>query len=75
MLKSVDTLRRLVAEPLLQRLGPDACVLTTEIHGPEVRGLAFCPGRILRYVLHHQSNQLRTSELLRLAGSRTIPAA
>jgi len=75
MLKSVDTLRMLVGEPLLKRHGPHACVLTTELHGPEVRGLAFCPGRVMRYVLDHNSKRLQTSVLLRLTRSRRNPAA
>ena len=75
MLKSVDTLRLLVGEPLLKRHGPNACVLTTELHGPEVRGLAFCPGRVMRYVLDHDSKRLQTSVLLRLTRSRRNPAA
>ena len=75
MLKSVDTLRALVAEPLHQRCGPDACVLTTEVHGPEVRGLAFSPGRVLRYVLNRETHCLRLSVWLCLTKSSRVPAA
>ena len=75
MLKSVDTLRRLVADPLHERCGPDACVLTTELHGQEVRGLAFCPGRVLRYVLNNETRCLRLSVLLSLASGNHMPAA
>ena len=75
MLKSVDTLRRLVREPLLKRHGPKACVLTTELHGPEVRGLALCPGRVLRYVLDKENKHLQTSVLMELTHSRRSPAA
>ena len=75
MLKSVDTLRRLVADPLHERCGPEACVLTTELHGQEVRGLAFCPGRVLRYVLNNETRCLRLSVLLSLASGNRMPAA
>ena len=75
MLKSVDTLRRLVAEPLHERCGPDACVLTTELHGDEVRGLAFSPGRVLRYVLNRETRNLRLSVRLSLASANRAPAA
>jgi|TARA_X000000368_G_scaffold396153_1_gene364196 hypothetical protein len=75
MLKSVDSLRLLVGEPLLRRHGPNACVLTTELHGLEVRGLAYSPGRVMRYVLNNESKRLQTSVLMRLARSRREPAA
>ncbi|MEB3158570.1 MAG: hypothetical protein VKK03_03815 [Synechococcus sp.] len=75
MLKSVDALRRLVAEPLHQRCGPEACVLTTELHGHEVRGLAYSPGRILRYALNCENRTLRLSVWLSLAPPRRVPAA
>ncbi len=75
MLRSVDTLRLLVGDPLTARHGPHACVLTTELYGPQVRGLAFCPGRVLRYVFDKDSQQLETSVLLRLTDSRRNPAA
>ena len=75
MLKSVDTLRALVAEPLHQRCGPEACVLTTELLGPEVRGLAFSPGRVLRYVLNRETKCLRLSVWLCLTSSSRVPAA
>ena len=75
MLKSVDALRRLVADPLCERCGPEACVLTTELHGDEIRGLAFCPGRVLRYVLNNDTKRLRLSVLLSIARGSRIPAA
>lgn len=75
MLKSVDTLRKLVAKPLHERCGPEACVLTTELHGDEIRGLAFSPGRVLRYVLNNDTKRLRLSVLLAIARGSRIPAA
>ena len=50
MLQSVDRLLLEVTGPLRERCGPQARVLTTEVHGDEVRGLVFCPGKVLRYV-------------------------
>lgn len=75
MVKSVDALRSLVAKPLHERWGPLACVLTTEVHGTEVRGFAYLPGRILRYVLNSETQRIRTTVLLRLAPSKRLPAA
>ena len=56
MLKSVDTLRRAVSGPLAERCGSEARMLTAELHGKEVRGLAFCPGRVVRFVLDDDVN-------------------
>ena len=75
MLRSVDRLLREVAGPLQDRCGPQARVLTTEVHGDEVRGLAFCPGKVLRYVLMARNSRLKTTDLLRLAGNSKQPAA
>ena len=75
MLKSVYALRHQVSGPLAERCGVEVRVLTAEVHGHEVRGLAFSPGRILRYVLDAQTDRLRTSVMLRLARSSRQPAA
>ena len=75
MLRSVDRLCRQVIGPLQDRCGPHARVLTAEVHGDEVRGLAFCPGKVLRYVLEAESRRLKTTALLRLARSSRQPAA
>ena len=75
MLRSVDRLCRQVIGPLQDRCGPHARVLTAEVHGDEVRGLAFCPGKVLRYVLEAKSRRLKTTALLRLARSSRQPAA
>jgi hypothetical protein len=75
MLKSVDALRDKVSGPLEKRCGSEVRVLTTELHGDEVRGLAFSPGRVVRYVLDAQTNRLRTSVMLRLTRSTRQPAA
>ena len=75
MLRSVDRLLREVTGPLQDRCGPQARVLTTEVHGDEVRGLAFCPGKVLRYVLAAHSRSIKTTEVLRLARSSRQPAA
>lgn len=75
MLRSVDRLCREVIGPLQDRCGPQARVLTAEVHGDEVRGLAFCPGKVLRYVLEAEGRRLKTTSLLRLARSSRQPAA
>ena len=75
MLRSVDRLCREVIGPLQDRCGPQARVLTAEVHGDEVRGLAFCPGKVLRYVLEAKGRRLKTTSLLRLARSSRQPAA
>ena len=75
MLRSVDRLCREVIGPLQDRCGPQARVLTAEVHGDEVRGLAFCPGKVLRYVLEAEGRRLQTTSLLRLARSSRQPAA
>ena len=75
MLRSVDRLCREVIGPLQDRCGPQARVLTAEVHGDEVRGLAFCPGKVLRYVLEAEGRRFKTTSLLRLARSSRQPAA
>ncbi|EAR18754.1 hypothetical protein ACLM44_02765 [Synechococcus sp. W2B2] len=75
MLRSVDRLRLEVTTPLRDRCGPQARVLTAEVHGDEVRGLAFCPGKVMRYVLVAQNQKLKTTELLKLTRASRQPAA
>ncbi len=75
MLRSVDMLLCEVTGPLQDRCGPQARVLTAEVHGDEVRGLAFCPGKVLRYVLAARNRRIKTTEMLRLARSSRQPAA
>lgn len=75
MLRSVDRLLHEVTGPLQDRCGPQARVLTAEVHGDEVRGLAFCPGKVIRYVLGARNKRIKTKDLLRLARSSRQPAA
>lgn len=75
MLRSVDSLCLQVITPLKDRCGPQARVLTAELHGDEVRGLAFCPGKVMRYVLVAQNQKLKTTELLKLTRASRQPAA
>lgn len=75
MLKSVDTLRSAVTGPLRDRCGSQARMLTAELHGEEVRGLALCPGRVVRFVLDAKTRRLRTVDLLRLTRASREPAA
>ena len=55
MLRSVDSLTTEISGPLTSRLGPKAKILTAEVHGDEVRGLALCPGKVIRYVFAAQT--------------------
>ncbi len=66
MLCSVEALKNQVKEPLGEFLGPKTKVLTVESHGLEVRGLAFCPGKVVRYVFQEDLKKLVISELLTL---------
>ena len=75
MLKSVDTVHIAVHGPLTKAFGPKTRMLTAEVHGPEVRGLALCPGRVIRYVFDARNEHFKTMDLLRLATSTRLPAA
>ena len=75
MLKSVDNLRDAVSGPLTDRCGTQARMLTAELHGDEVRGLALCPGRVVRFVLDAQTSRLSTVDLLRHTQTSRKPAA
>ena len=75
MLKSVDTLRDALSGPLSDCCGSQVRMLTAELHGEEVRGLAICPGRVVRFVLDAQTRRLSTVDLLRLTQASRKPAA
>ena len=75
MPKSIDALRRAVHGPLQDACGPEVRMLTAEVHGAEVRGLALCPGRVVRFVMDEQQAQLHTADLLRLTKATRTPAA
>ena len=75
MLKSVDALRHVISGPLQDACGPQARMLTAEVHGTEVRGLALCPGRVVRFVMAEQLQRLQVADLLRLTKASRKPAA
>ena len=75
MLKSVDTLRHAISGPLEEACGPLTRMLTAEVHGSEVRGLALCPGRVVRFVMDEQLKHLQVADLLRLTKASRKPAA
>lgn len=75
MLRSVDSLRTEISGPLTSLLGSKAKILTAEVHGDEVRGLALCPGKVIQYVFAAQTQRLRTKSLLSLTRSTRKPAA
>ena len=75
MLKSVDAVHIAVHGPLTKACGPKTRMLTAEVHGPEVRGLALCPGRVVRYVFDPRNEHFKTMDLLRLAPMTRLPAA
>ena len=61
MLRSVDALKRLVHEPLSASCGPQARMLTAEVHGGLICGLAICPGRVVRYVMDDKTQRPKRS--------------
>ena len=75
MLKSVDALRLAIRGPLEEACGSQARMLTAEVHGTEVRGLALCPGRVVRFVMDEQRQRLQVADLLRLTKASRKPAA
>ena len=75
MLKSVDALRLVIRGPLEDACGPQARMLTAEVHGTEVRGLALCPGRVVRYVMDERLQRLQINDRLRLTKASRKPAA
>ncbi len=64
MLGSVTSLRRKVLGPLKKACGPRPKLLTIEVHGNDVKGLALISGKVVSYVLEAQSNQFKVSEML-----------
>ena len=75
MLKSVDALRLAIRGPLEEACGPQARMLTAEVHGTEVRGLALCPGRVVRFVMDERVDHLQVADLLKLTKASRKPAA
>ena len=75
MLKSVDALRHAIRGPLEEACGPQARMLTAEVHGSEVRGLALCPGRVVRFVMDERLEHLQVADLLKLTKASRKPAA
>ena len=75
MLKSVDALRLAIRGPLEEACGPQARMLTAEVHGSEVRGLALCPGRVVRFVMDEHLERLQVADLLKLTKASRKPAA
>ena len=75
MLKSVDALRREIRGPLEDACGPEARMLTAEVHGRGVRGLALCPGRVVCFVMDERLQHLQVADRLRLTKASRKPAA
>ena len=75
MLKSVDALRLAIRGPLEEACGPQARMLTAEVHGTEVRGLALCPGRVVRFVMDERLESLQVADLLKRTKASRKPAA
>ncbi len=70
MLRSTDKLQTLVSGPLLDCFGPKTKVLTVEDHDNEVRGVALCPGKVVKYVYKLQTQELNTFDLLSIKKRR-----
>ena len=66
MLKSIDTLTEKVFGPLSDTCGPNAKLLTVEAHTGEIRGLALCSGKVVRFVLRTNEEIFLVSNLLTL---------
>ena len=66
MIKSIEALYAKVTGPVKAAFGPRTRILTVELHGEEVKGLALCPGKVVRYVLDAQSEIFRTVDILTL---------
>tara|TARA_B100000700_G_scaffold245023_1_gene273387 strand:- start:339 stop:560 length:222 start_codon:yes stop_codon:yes gene_type:complete len=66
MLKSTQALQNTVEKPLLDCYGPTIKILTVEAHDKEVRGLAMCPGKIVKYIYKIQDSELVTFDMLSL---------
>ncbi len=66
MLASVSSLSLRVLGPLKETCGPTTRLLTVEVHGDHVHGLAMFPGKVVKYVLNAQSNSFKVFELLTL---------
>ncbi len=64
MLKSIDRLKETAAFALEDAFGLKIKVLTVSLHETEVRGLALCPGKVVRYVFESRTKQLSFEELL-----------
>ncbi len=73
MICSIDTLREEVMEKLSSNFGTKVKVLSVESHSEEVRGLAVCPGKVIKYVFFSRTKHIRTVELLKLhSNSKSI---
>ena len=64
MLRSIENLYAKVKGPLTETYGPKARILTVESHGNEIRGLAFCPGKVVKYVFQCQTSKFLTYDML-----------
>ena len=66
MLQSIDSLFTKVSGPLSEVFGPNAKIITVEVHGESVHGLVLCPGKVIRYVFEVNTRDLKTHDLLTL---------
>ena len=64
MLNSIESLQNKVSGPLVDTYGPRTKILTVEAHESEVRGLALCPGKVVKYIYHIQNGHLLTFDIL-----------
>ena len=64
MLRSIENLYAKVKGPLTETCGPKARILTVESHGNEIRGLASCPGKVVKYVFQCQTSKFLTYDML-----------
>jgi len=72
MLRSIESLQTSIKGPLSKSLGPKAKVLTVEAHGENIKGLALCPGKVVKYILNAQDNRITTKDLLTLKVNKVV---
>ena len=70
MIKSIESLHKQVSGPLFDCYGANSDVVTVDAHWNEIRGLAFCPGKVVKYIYHIQNKKLVTYQMLSITQMR-----
>ena len=72
MLGSVSSLTSKVQDPLETACGSGCRVISIEMHGQNIHGLAFIPGKVIRYVYESKTQELRFKSVLSLIQHRRV---